>query len=86
MLNAANKLSFDTEFDEIVSLYGNDFNPPVLKTQLQILSTKFVVTPVSLSAVREFLVDLTTSELPLAALISLLVKGVTISNGSIQTL
>ena len=55
--NAANKLDFDSEFDEIVSLYGSDFNPPVLKTQFQILSTKFVP-PVSFSAVKDFIVDL----------------------------
>ena len=57
LLNAANKCSIDSEFDETVTLYGSDFNPPVLKTQLQILSTKFDK-PVSFSAVKEFLVDL----------------------------
>ena len=71
LLNAANKLDFDSEFDEIVSLYGSDFNPPVLKMQLEILSTKFV-TPVPLSAVKEFLINLGEARSVLSEVVKLL--------------
>lgn len=70
LLNAANKRSIDSEFDEIIKLYGSDFNPPVLKTQLQILSTKFA-TPVSFSAVKKFLVDLGEAQSVLSEVVKL---------------
>ena len=57
MLNTSNKHNSDSEFDEMVSLYGSDFNPLLLKTWLQVLSTKFVP-PVFFSAVKKFLIDL----------------------------
>lgn len=70
LLNAANKHTFDSEFDEITSLYGSDFNPPVLKTQLQILSTKFVP-PVTFSEVRDFLVNLGVAQSVLSEIVKL---------------
>jgi len=50
------------QFDEMVSLYGKDFNLSLIKTQLQVSSTKFVP-PVSFSTVKKFLINLCRHDL-----------------------
>ena len=51
-------------------MYGGDFNPPLLKTQLHVLSTKFVP-PVSFSTVKKFLIDLSEAQSVLSELVKL---------------
>ena len=60
LLNAASGKEFHTEFDEVMKLYGCDFNSTNLKSQLEILKSHFSSSsePVRLSSIKDFLVNL----------------------------
>ena len=40
LLKAANRKSFDDDFDEVISFYGDDFNSSTLRVQLETLSSQ----------------------------------------------
>ena len=56
---------YKTHFDFVTHFYGSDFNPQLLSTQLQVLSTNLIVDPASnivLSDVIEFFRTLTSAK------------------------
>ena len=47
LLKAARGGDYQTQFDFVTHFYGSGFNPQLLSTQLQVLSTNFIVDPAS---------------------------------------
>ena len=75
LLDAANGVAIDEDsFSEMMDLYASDFNRVLLKSQLQILQTKFSDTPkpVRFSAIKEFLISLSQTRSLLSEVVKLM--------------
>ena len=77
LLKAARGEDYKTHFDFVTHFYGSDFNPQLLSTQLQVLSTNLIVDPASnivLSDVIEFFRTLTPAKQDLLSEVCVLLR------------
>ena len=61
LLKAASGEDYEVEFQDVTKLYSSDFNPVLLKTQLQLLQVhiyQWNVDKVTLSFIKDFLLTL----------------------------
>ena len=75
LLNAVNGVTLDEDcFSEMMDLYTSDFDSFLLKSQLQILQTKFsnMPKPVRVSSILEFLIGLSQSQSLLSEVVKLM--------------
>ena len=74
LLTAASGKEFDAEFEEVMKLYGCDFDLTNLKSQLEILKSHFSNSSeaVCLSSIKEFLVNLGESRSLLSEVVKLI--------------
>ena len=74
LLNAASGQEFDALLDDVIELYGDDFDQSLLKSQLQILKSHFSTNtePIHLSTIKEFLISLGESRSLLSEVVKLI--------------
>ena len=70
LLNAASGQEFDALLDDVIELYGDDFDQSLLKSQLQILKSHF--STIHLSTIKEFLISLGESRSLLLEVVKLI--------------